>query len=139
MPIIAIEGRLFTSLTELNSRLIKRMDARLSAHGISHTEYRILSCLKEAPDGSMSRIDLARNVGMSASGVTRLLAPMEKLGMVVKEKHPRDARKSMMKLSGAGHRIQEESTVTFQECAEDLFESLTTNQMEQIDELVNRL
>ncbi len=139
MPNTAIEGRLFTSLTELNSRLLKRMDASLSTHGISHTEYQILSCLNEAPNGSLSRIDLARSVGMSASGVTRVLAPMEKLGMVEKEKHPRDARKSMVKLSGAGRRIQEESSVAFQDCAEDLFESLTTNQMEQIDDLVNRL
>jgi DNA-binding MarR family transcriptional regulator len=76
---------------------------------------------------------------MSASGVTRLLAPMEKLGMVEKEKHPRDARKSMVKLSPAGRRILEESSVTFQACARDLFESLTAHQIEQINELLNRL
>ena len=135
----AIEGRLFTSLTELNARLLKRMDHRLSAHGISHTEYQILSALHDAPGGSMARIDLARSVGLSASGVTRLLAPMEKLGMVEKEKHPRDARKSLVRLSRSGQRILEESSVTFQACAEELFESLTTNQMEQVDELVTRL
>jgi len=139
MTTIAVEGRLFTSLTHLNSRLLKRMDGRLSAHGISHTEYQILSVLHDAPGGSLARIDLARQVGMSASGVTRLLAPMEKLGMVEKEKHPRDARKSMVKLSSSGRRIHEESSVTFQECAEDLFESLATSQVEQLDELVNRL
>lgn len=139
MTSTAIEGRLFTSLIQLNSRLLRRMDGRLSAHGISHTEFQILSALDEAPSGALARIDLARSIGLSASGVTRLLAPMEKLGMVEKEKHPRDARKSLVRLSGAGRRIFEESSVTFQVCAEDLFESLTANQIEQVDELVNRL
>ncbi|NNF04873.1 MAG: MarR family transcriptional regulator [Rhodothermales bacterium] len=139
MTAIEMQGRLLTDLFQLNSRMLKRVDHALSFHGISHTEFQILTALDEAPGGSMARIDLARAVGMSASGVTRLLAPMEKLGMVKKEKHPRDARKSMMKLSDAGRRIREESAVTFQECAEDIFMSLNTDHLEQIDELIDRL
>lgn len=50
----------------------------------------------------MRRIDLADSVGLSPSAVTRLLAPMEKPGLVEKEANPRDARVSLVKLSTAG-------------------------------------
>ena len=130
---------LFISHHILNSRLMKIMDANLSVHGISFTEYHVLHHLNKAVNQTMSRIDLARSVELSASGVTRLMAPMEKLGMVEKEKHPRDARKSLVKLSEAGRRIFEESSVTFNEVSKTLFDSLSETQLVKMDQLCSQV
>ena len=50
----------------------------------------------------MMRVDLAESVGLTASAVTRALRPLEKNGVVATEKHDRDARCSLAKLTPAG-------------------------------------
>jgi DNA-binding MarR family transcriptional regulator len=132
-------SNLFISHHLLHSKLIKKMDASLSIHGISFTEYHVLFHLSKALNHTMSRIDLARSVELSASGVTRLIAPMEKLGLVDKEKHPRDARKSLVKLSEAGRRIFEESSIAFNDVANTLFNSLSENQIVKMEKLCSEV
>ena len=134
-----VASNLFISLALLNTRMLKRMDNTLSAHGISFTEYLILGVLNNALKETMPRIELARSVGLSASGVTRLLAPMEKLGLVHKEKNPRDARQSLVKLSGAGKTIFEESSVTFADGAMSILGALTESQMTKMETMSARL
>ena len=134
-----LSSELFLSLHNLNAKLMKSMDAHLSMHGISFTEYHILLTLSETSNQTMTRIDLARCVELSASGVTRLLAPMEKLGMVKKEKHPRDARKSLVKLSDSGRRVLADSSVTFNETSASLFVSLTEPQQSKMNQLCARM
>ena len=134
-----LSSELFLSLHNLNAKLMKSVDAHLSMHGISFTEYHILLTLSETSNQTMSRIDLARCVELSASGVTRLLAPMEKLGMVKKEKHPRDARKSLVKLSDSGRRVLADSSVTFNETSASLFVSLTEPQQSKMNQLCARM
>jgi len=38
------------------------------------------------------RVDLAERLGLTASGVTRSLLPLEKIGLVTRQSDPRDAR-----------------------------------------------
>jgi DNA-binding MarR family transcriptional regulator len=132
-------GKLFVSLSFLNTKLLKRIDNELSVHGISFTEYLILQRLDEARDQTMRRIELARRVGISASGVTRLLAPMEKLRLVEKERNPRDARMRLVKLSPGGQSIFEEASVTFFESSRSIFEPLTPAQLKKMTNLIDLL
>lgn len=132
-------GDLFISLSLLNTRIFKQIDFQLSVHGISFTEFMILRQLSLSVNQTMPRIELARSLGISASGVTRLLAPMEKLKLVDKEKNPRDARMSLVKLSRAGLSKLEDSSVTFFETAGTVFSSLTRTQLERMDELIDRI
>lgn len=45
--------------------------------------------LQQAQDNKLSRIALAEKVALTASGVTRVLAPMEKIHLVTKQSNPR--------------------------------------------------
>ncbi len=119
----------------LASKLSKRVDNQLSVHGISFTEYMIMHHLDSSPLKTMRRIELAEHVGISASGVTRLIAPMEKIKIVVKEANPRDARQSLVKLSKAGQRLYTEARVSFEHCTNSLMENLSENQQEKLVEL----
>jgi DNA-binding MarR family transcriptional regulator len=93
----------------VQSVLSKKLDAQLSMHGISFTEFMILYHLHNAENEKMRRIDLAEKTGLSASGITRLIAPMEKIGLVQREANQRDARVSFVKLAPGGARILQES------------------------------
>ena len=132
-------SNLFLSLMQFSSDALKRMDANLGIHGISFTEYQVLHHLSRSPTSTLPRIELARCVGLTASGVTRMLAPMEKMGMVVKESHPRDARMSLVKLSEAGERIYSEATTTVAHVASSFLDSLSKVQREALSRLFSEM
>lgn len=123
----------------VSTKLSKKADGQLSYHGLSFTEYMIMHHLNEAPQKTMRRIELAKSVGISASGVTRLLAPMEKIGIVEKEANPRDARVSLVKLSNTGHKLYKEASISFEHCAKSLVSPLTELQLAKLTELSARL
>jgi DNA-binding MarR family transcriptional regulator len=90
--------------------LSRRIDGRLgSLHGISFADFAILLQLGRAPGGRLRRIDLAEQLGLTASAVTRALIPLEKIGMVSRESDSSDARVSYASLTVAGRRVLEES------------------------------
>lgn len=90
-------------LLDVAARIERRLDNALSmARGISFSEYRILKAIAGAEGRGVMRVDLAEAVGLTASAVTRALRPLEKIGVVTTEKHERDARCSLAKLTPAG-------------------------------------
>ncbi len=130
---------LLMHLVRNQSRVTKRLDQYLSAQGISLSEYQVLDALAAAPGQQLRRIDLAETVGLSASGVTRLLNPMEKIGLVRKELSPRDARVSLVALTEAGSRTLHDSQSRVAQCADLVFQSLDTQQRGQLAKLITHL
>ena len=93
------------------NRLERRLDHSLGAiRGISLAEYRLLRALGDAPGSQASRVDLAQAVGLTPSGVTRALRPMEKLGMVSTKKSKRDARLAIAALTRAGREVLDDAS-----------------------------
>lgn len=123
----------------LNTKLTKSADNHLSIHGLSFTEFIIMHHLHHAPTKTMRRIELADAVGITASGVTRLLAPMEKVGIVQKDTNPRDARVSLVKLSNTGQTLYKEASQSLDYCAETLVSALTDRQLSTLTELSAKL
>ncbi|MEH6550048.1 MAG: MarR family transcriptional regulator [Pseudomonadales bacterium] len=135
----SLESNFVIQNSLLASRLAKKIDGQLSIHGISFTEFMIMRYLNSSVLKTMRRIEIAESVGISASGVTRLIAPMEKIGIVEKESNPRDARQSLVKLSKTGQRLFEDASVSFEDCSKDILQSLSSNQLEKLIELSNRI
>ena len=77
----------------------RKMDTKLG--GLKLSEFLILYNLSVAPGWKMRRIDLSESTGLTASGITRLLLPMEKAGLVEREIHERDARVSYVCINTA--------------------------------------
>jgi len=67
------------------------LSRKLSSY-VGFGEFMILYYLSEASDGKLRRIDLAELLGLTASGVTRMLIPMEKTGFVTRDVSDVDAR-----------------------------------------------
>ena len=93
------------------NRLERRLDSSLgSIRGISLAEYRLLRALADAPNSRASRVDLAQSVGLTPSGGTRALRPMEKLGIVSTLKSKRDARLAIAALTPAGRELVDDAS-----------------------------
>lgn len=69
--------------------------------GLGFTDLMIMRRLAES-EVPPRRVDLAERMGMTASGVTRALVPLEKVGLVDRVRDPRDARASRASLTEAG-------------------------------------
>lgn len=136
MPTISDNMTLVIELSALHSSVLKRIESQLSIHGISFTEFLVMHQLAAAPNQTLRRIDLAESVGLSASGVTRVLKPMEKIHLVEKEANPRDARVSLVKLSGPGEGIYRDAFTSVEQSAESLAKNLTKKQLASLLDLV---
>ncbi|MFF3071982.1 MarR family winged helix-turn-helix transcriptional regulator [Kitasatospora sp. NPDC057936] len=109
-------------LVRAQATLVKRFDASLSGlHGVSLSDFTMLLRLGEAPGGRMRRVDLAEALGLTASGVTRGLAPLERIGLVTREPAPRDARVAYAALTPTGRERLAEMRTTARQVAADVF------------------
>ncbi len=135
-----------TSLTAL--RLLHAADTfrdRLAGefaaiHGLSVNEFFLLSHLAHASGHRLSRVELARRMFVSASTVTRMLAPMEKTGLTRRVQDPRDARFAFVALTDAGTARLNEARATFDKQAGRLFEDRWDDaELGQLSDLMKRL
>lgn len=93
-------------LARAHAVLLRRFDNALgSQHGISFGDFQLLNHLARAPGGRLRRVDLAERVGLTASGVTRTLLPLEKIGLVTRQPDPRDARVGFAAITPVGHEM----------------------------------
>jgi len=133
------ETELVIAFSLLHAHWVKRLDQSLGIHGISFTEFMVMYHLNNSPNQTMRRIDLADSIRLSASGVTRLLIPMQKIRLVEKEATPRDARVSLVRLSKAGKQILNEALASFNETAKTMFHSLNEREVSKFIDLANKL
>ncbi|MBV8373108.1 MAG: MarR family transcriptional regulator, partial [Candidatus Eremiobacteraeota bacterium] len=71
----------------------RHLDADLGGHhGLGFAELRLLRALAAAPQRRLRPTDLAGELEVTPSGVTRAVLPLEKRGIVRRERDPGDAR-----------------------------------------------
>jgi len=112
------------------------MTRRLSCHGLTFADFMILYYLNEAPEGKMRRIDLAESIGLTASSITRMLIPMEKIGLISRDVNEQDARARYASLTPAGKNLLADATDTINNRIEDM---ITDQQKKNIPELTKTL
>lgn len=92
----------FLDMAKAQAIMSRRFDGKLG--GLGFNEFVIMHYLNLEPEGKLRRVDLAEKVGLTPSGVTRLLLPMEKVGYIKREFNKLDGRVSYVALSAAGKR-----------------------------------
>jgi DNA-binding MarR family transcriptional regulator len=98
--------------------ITRDVDAALGAHGLALPDLALLLELYDAPDGRLRRVELANRLGVTPSGVARQLQPLERIGLVGREPHARDARLALVVLTDTGRRVAEEAVPTAEIAAE---------------------
>jgi DNA-binding MarR family transcriptional regulator len=103
--------------------VLRDVDASLgSHHGVSLGDLAILLELRDAPGQRLRRVELANRLGITPSGVARQLQPLERIGVVGRESHARDARLALVVLTDAGARIADDAQATGQLAADQALE-----------------
>ncbi|SFL34722.1 MarR family winged helix-turn-helix transcriptional regulator [Shimia haliotis] len=111
-----------------------------AVHGISVNEFLLLLHLERATLNRLSRVDLAKRMHVSASTITRMAAPMEKIGLVGREVDDRDARLVFVVATDTGREKLTQSLATFSKRAGYLFGDLwEDDEVEQFSRLLRRM
>ena len=124
-----------------HAALTRQLSARLeSEHGLTLSDYDVLVQLYYAPERRMRRIDIARLVLLSPSGITRLLDGLERAGWVEKVRCASDARVVYAALTAEGVRKCEAAHTTHLADIEEVFSSrFSEDEHEALAELLGRL
>jgi DNA-binding MarR family transcriptional regulator len=124
-----------------HAAVTRQLSARLeAAHGLTLSDYDVLVQLYYAPERALRRVDIARAVLLTASGITRLLDGLERAGWVEKRACESDARVSYAVLTTAGVQKFEAAQASHRGDIEELFASrFTPEEREQLAELLGRL
>lgn len=125
----------FLQMNRVQSLLSRRFDGVLG--GIGFNEFMILQILHEAPQGKLRRVDLATKMGLTPSGVTRVLLGMEKVGLVKKDVNPSDARVSYVLLSSAGKRRLEETRERAELFVEEIVTQVPSKKIKDFSEFLS--
>lgn len=127
----------FFGITKFQTKLSRRLDAGLN--GISLNELIIMYHLSQNTDNRMRRIDLADKVGLTASGITRLLLPMEKIGLIKRESSKDDARVSYVVLTHGGQAKLNEGLERLEIFGEDLVPEAKLKKLAETAKLISEL
>jgi DNA-binding MarR family transcriptional regulator len=102
-----------------------RADTELGGlHGLGLSDFAALHHLADAPGNRLRRIDLARRLALTPSGVTRLLGPLERRGIVARESDGEDARATYAVLTKSGKSLVRDATATAATIAESILGKL---------------
>lgn len=122
-------------LTKTLAILTRRFDSGLGGLGLN--EFTILWNLNISPDKKMRRIDLANKIGLTASGVTRLLLPMEKIGLVKSGESEKDARARYVMIAPSGKRVLGEAVERMELLMDELIPATESHKVEEFSEFIS--
>jgi DNA-binding MarR family transcriptional regulator len=105
-------------LSLARTQLARDVDHPLSAHGISLADLAILRELRREPAQKLRRSELAQRLGITPSGIARQVAPLERIGLVARESHDRDARLALVVLTETGATIVDAALQTAEAAAD---------------------
>lgn len=129
------------SFLRAHAAVTRQLSARLeAAHGLTLSDFDVLVQLYYAPERALRRVDIARAVLLTASGITRLLDGLERAGWVEKRACDTDARVSYAVLTEAGVEKFEAARHSHLADVEELFGSrFSDEERELLAELLGRL
>ena len=119
---------LFMQLTKVSSIASRR----LSGHGLAFSDFMILHLIDYSSEKKLKRIDLADLMGLTASGVTRMILPLEKLGIIERSDDNTDARARYAKLTKSGKELLKDATNTLSFKASDLLPAIKDQEINDI-------
>ena len=131
----------FAALLRAHAAATRRLNAQLTAdHGLTISDFEVLLRLADAPDRRMRRGDLAQQVILTASGITRLLDGLERAGFVERDSCAGDRRVVYAVLTDAGlAKLREASASHFAQVDDLLGARFDDEELEQLASLLLRL
>jgi len=120
---------------------VRLLGAQLQAeHGLTVNDYEALYVLSRAEQGRMKRVDLARRLLLTPSGITRLLEGLETTGLVERVACAEDLRVSYAQLTTAGRERLEAASCAHEGSVRSLLEEhLDADEIDALAETLGKL
>ena len=131
----------FGELLRAHAAVTRELNAKLNAeHGLTISDFEVLFRLARAPERRLRRVDLAGQVLLTASGMTRLLDGLERCGFVERGSCATDRRVVYAVLTESGlEKLRAAATTHFAQ-VEDLFGArFQAGELEELSGLLSRL
>lgn len=124
-----------------HSGLTRELSAQLlEQHGLTINDYEVMMLLSEAEENRMRRVDLADEIQLSASGITRLLDGLQAQGYVERVSCPTDARVAWARLTAEGEAKLASAAASHQDSIRRAFdERYSAEELDRLAELLSRL
>jgi DNA-binding MarR family transcriptional regulator len=137
----AAAARTWTRLLRVHAATSRWLSASLQAeHGLSINDFEALELLARAEGRRLKRVDLARSLALTPSGVTRLLEGLEEAGLVARAACPADLRVTYAELTDAGaERLEAASCAHVGAIRAVLEEHLSDEEIAELAGLLGRL
>jgi len=132
VPTDAVETLL--ALSAAHARAVRVLEVR----GLSFAEVRLLVPLRAAESGRRPT-ELAQDLHLTASGVTRALLSLERRGIVERRRDANDARASLAVLTRAGRELLDEALEEAGDRAARLLRRLSVGQQKQLQRLLDEV
>jgi DNA-binding MarR family transcriptional regulator len=133
--------RAWTRLLRAHATTTRLLSAQLlDQHGLTLNDYEALLVLSRADDRRLKRVDLARRLLLTPSGVTRLLEGLERAGLVERAACDSDLRVTYAQLTDVGATKVEEASCGHVGSVRGLFEEhLSEAEIEALAEALGKL
>jgi len=133
--------RAFVALVRAHSSATRKLSSQLTAdHALTISDYEVLLRLARAPDRRLRRVDLAEQVLLTASGITRLLDGLEQSGLVERGSCATDRRVVYAVLTDAGLAKLREASRSHVAQVDELFtEYFGEEELEAVGDLLSRI
>ena len=127
----------FINIAKIYTILSKALDSKL--WWIWFNDFIVLYHLNKEDTNKLKRIELAEKVWLTASWITRLLLPMEKIWLVSREANPLDARVSYVILSSGWKTKFEEAMDRIELFSSEVISSDSGNNIKDINKFICEL
>lgn len=122
-------------LHRVHRRLLERTGPLLREHGLATATLWMLAVVERHPYPS----EIAREVGLPAPTVSRLLKGLEADGYLVRETVPEDLRRYRFRLTPAGRALHTEARRCMEETMAEMLGRLTPEECAELDRLLGAL
>jgi len=141
LPAQSSATQAFAGLLRAHATATRRLNAQLVAeHDLTLSDYEVLLRLARVPDRRMRRVDLAEQVLLTASGITRLLDGLEAVGYVERGSCDADRRVVYAVLTDAGLEKLRAASASHVEQIDALFgERLDEAELSELADLLLKL
>ena len=135
------ERRAWIGILETHDRVVRALDGALRrAHGLSYRDVEALARVAEAETGELSVSSLAGHILLSPSRVSRLVAELERAGLVERRSDPSDARSTRVAITDQGRdRLLEAGPTYMTTLNELLFDHLARKDVDALNGIWERL
>ena len=133
--------RAWSRLLRAYATTTRLLSAELQAeHGLTINDYEALLVLSRAENGRLKRVELARSLLLTPSGITRLLEGLEDAGLVERANCATDLRVTYAQLTDAGREKLEAASNAHVASICGLFEEhFGPDEVEAIAEILGKL